>query len=244
MKILTCNVSDASAAKLRDVIVKITGQHFFVTKDPSMIKKRPFVRYGCGHGVNIKDTEYNSARFINLCIDKLAFANLLRKNKIYAPQFNSSGVPSKFPVLIRQSLQAHGGKGIIICRDRTEFDSNWREGYYHWTPFIKTDFEIRAYVCGDRVIKVFDKVVNKFKEKDLPIRSNYDFVDRDLSFYPKVQKLVSKIANFLPGQFYSLDMAWDAERGDYFIFEGNSGSWMSPSTAEATGAYLVKTMKL
>lgn len=243
MKILTSNVSDTSAKKLRDAIVKITGNHFFVTKDPRMITKGPFIRYGCGYDVAIKDTDFNSAAFINLCISKMHFSKFLKKAGFHVPIFyKNNTLPKKFPVLIRQSLERHAGQGIVICRNQQEFDANWHSCYY-WTPFIKTDFEIRAYVCGDKVVKIFDKVAKK-PEKDLPIRSNYDFVDRNMDFYPKVQKLISKISNVLPGHIYSLDMAWDAAKGEYFIFEGNSGSWMSPSTAEVTAKYLVNAMKL
>lgn len=244
MKILTCNVSDASAKKLADNIALLTGKPASITLDPDDIDNSKFVRYGCGYYVGVKDTNYNSASFINTCIDKLAFSKLLGANKFYTPIFYRNQAPKEkdFPVLIRKRLDGHKGQGIVICRNSAEFQRYYNP-FYYWTPFIKTQFEIRAYVCGDKAIKIFDKVALT-KEKDLPIRSNYDFVDRKLSYYPKVQKIVSRLATKIPGKIYSLDMAWDANKGDYIIFEGNSGSWMSPSTAKATAEYLVREMKL
>lgn len=244
MKVLTCNVSDTSAKKLADNIALLTGKPASITLDPYDIDNSKFVRYGCGYNVGVRDTQYNSANFINTCISKLAFSNLLSKNKFYTPIFYRNQMPKQFPVLIRKRLDGHAGNGIIICRNAAEFCDKYQSNYY-WTPFIKTEFEIRAYVCGDKVIKIFDKVImDEKKESDLPIRSKYDFVDRKLSFYPKVQKIVSKLSNVISGKIYSLDMAWDANKGDYIIFEGNSGSWMSPKTAMATAEYLVREMKL
>lgn len=245
MKILTCNASIESAMRLRDKIVALTGEHFWVTKDSSTITKGPFVRYGSSAEVGIRDTQFNSARFIDLCVDKRAFCDLLRKNGFYTPEFHFNGEPNRFPVLIRHTLYGCDAQGIVTCRNINEFRNNWRYGSC-WTPFVKTEFEVRAHVLGGKLVKIFKKERVK-PEKDLPIRNvghGYAFCLKDEKHYPKLVNAVNRLGKILDGRMYSLDVGWDKENGRYFFFEANSGSSLNDKSAEMYAQYIVKEMKL
>lgn len=254
MKILTHNSCIVSARLLRDALVKIIGKPILITKNPLRIKG-PFIRYGNALPTNIKDTNYNSAEFIRLVSNKANFSMLMKENDIYSPIYFNKEKPKNFPVLIRKTLTSLGGYGIVVCPSLAVFEANWKNTYV-WTPFVKTQFELRVHVLGNKVVKILKKRFigvdgeedgDEIKEPNLPIRNlnkGYHYQSRELLPYQKVMDLVEKLSPILNGKFYTLDIGWDSENKKYFVFEANSGSGLNTQTVELYADYLAREFML
>jgi len=239
MKILTYESSIESATLLRDKIQDITGKRITVTQNPDNING-PFIRYGCSFNVGVPDSKHNSRDFIRLVANKFNFSRLIGANGFHTPKFTQNVTRVTFPCLIRHTLQSYDGRGIVICKNRAEFIKNWQEGSY-WTPFVKTNFELRVHVLGGKVRKIYKKVREE-AEDEFPIRNlrlGYRYSIRDVEAYPKIKTLVKKLQPLVNGSFYTLDVGWDAKTKQYFVFEANSGSGLSERTAEMYADYLV-----
>ena len=250
MKILTTNTSIESAMLLRDAIVDITGKHFLVTKDPSTVDS-DFVRYGTTAYVNPKFKCINSPEFIRFCVNKENWARLAQRKGFFGPEFHTMSEPTTYPVLIRTTLTSYGGRGIIMCKNRKDFIKHWGFGC-HWTPFVKTSYELRAHVVGGKIARLFKKEYAGYKpEAALPIRNldngyHFALVSDPESMNPGLVELLKSIHAALPkgADIYSVDAAWCPEQKKYFIFELNSGSGINGNTARIYANYIVKKLKL
>ncbi len=252
MKILTHRSCIVSAKLLRDSLMDITGRQIRVTTNPARITG-PFIRYGSAAPVTVPDTQFNSRAFVQLASNKSAFSRLLREHDIPTPVFHQTTRPSAYPVLIRTTLNSSGGRGIIVCPNATTFDAQWDPSYV-WTPFIKTQFELRVHVLGGEVVKVFKKrfvgvggadEAAELAEPALPIRNldkGYHYSARELDTYPKVHTLVAALNPIIGGRFYTLDIGWDHVKKHYLVFEANSGSGLNTQTVELYADYLARAI--
>lgn len=245
MKILTHKSCGPSAKLLRDQIEELTNRSILVTFNADRIKG-PFIRYGNAVAVKGADTAFNSAAFIKSVADKGVFSNLMKAHGVYSPIYRID-TPKDYPILIRKTLTGQGGYGIVVCKDAAAFAANWSDDYV-WTPFVRTQFELRVHVLGGQVSKIFKKECIDGEEGDLPIRNldaGYHFAVKDAEVYPKVQALVDSVHKVLKGgAFYTLDIGWDKAAKKYLVFEANSGSGLNTQTAALYADYLVREMYL
>lgn len=247
-KILSCKMCIDSAIKLRNAIGEQTGKHFVVSKQADLIDKEGcLIRYGNGRELKpgIPDTEYNPSKFIGLSSNKYFFSELMKKMNIPSPEFFMEGEPGRFPVLIRETLTGSGGEGIIPVKTLEEFHLAFNPGHDWWTPYVKTQYEVRAYVIGGQITDVFYKVPFKNQEQDeIRIRSEYHFSHAVIGErFKKLKHISGQIYEELGGKFFSLDAGWNIERG-YVVFESNTGSWMNNSIASKLAKYLVAELKI
>ncbi len=254
MKILTHRSCIVSARLLRDHLSDIIGRVIHVTTNPVRIRG-PFIRYGSASDVGVPDTQFNSQAFVRLVSNKSAFSRLLGDNQVPTPMFHRTTLPiaNQYPVLIRKTLNASGGRGIVICPDVATFNQHWNAAYV-WTPFVKTQFELRVHVLGGKVVKVFKKrfvgvggaeEADELIEPKLPIRNldkGYHYSARELDTYPKIHDLVKKLDPIIKGRFYTLDVGWDKVKKQYFVFEANSGSGLNTQTVELYADYLARAV--
>lgn len=230
--ILSSRACLPSSRLLRDFIQTKYKERIRVTLFPNKIKGNLLFSYGKCHNSN----PLNSSRFVDLCANKLRFSNLLLKNGFYTPEFISNRVPKddEYPVLIRKTLTGFGGAGIVVCNNSVEFNNNWRSSYY-WVRYLYTEFELRVHVFDGTIIKIFKKQCSEGEESSLPIRNvnhGYHFSVRDIAKYAKVQELVSKLTPIINGVHYGLDLGYDTNRKEYFIFECNTGCGLNTETAQ------------
>lgn len=250
MKILTHRSCIVSAKLLRDSLQDLLGRRIRVTTNAARIRG-PFVRYGCADDVRVPDTSFNSQAFVRLASNKSAFSRLLKEHEVPTPIFYRETKPEVYPVLIRKTLNSSGGRGIVVCPDAATFAAHWSDAYV-WTPFIKTQFELRVHVLGGKVVKVFKKRFvgvggaeegEELREPALPIRNldkGYHYSARDIDTYPKVIDLVNDLDPLLGGRFYTLDLGWDKVNKRYIAFEANSGSGLNTQTVELYADYLAR----
>lgn len=254
MKILTHRSCIVSAKLLRDALTPLLGlrRPIRVTTNAARVRG-PFIRYGSAAPVAGPDTQFNSQAFVSLASNKAAFSHLLRENDIPTPVFHRTTRPTQYPVLIRKTLNASGGRGIVVCPDKATFDQHWDDAYV-WTPFVKTQFELRVHVLGGKVVKVLKKRYvgtdgveegEELTEPALPIRNldkGYHYSARELTTYPKVHTLVAALDPIIKGRFYTLDIGWDKVKQRYFVFEANSGSGLNTQTVELYADYLARAI--
>ncbi len=243
MKIISTNShSFPSARILRDKIFELTGIKFILVKSGNLIKK-PDIRFGDSFNKFDDDTKYNSPEFISLCANKYKFSKLLLENDLYTPEFRKDK-PDIFPLLIRTNLFLSGGRGIIICKNEDEFSSEWNPSYW-WTPFIRTNFEIRAHVLGREVKRIFRKSLEN--ENEYPIRNNAicHFSLTNIEKYPKLNETINSLNNILGVEnFYALDIGWDSNNKKYFIFEANTAPGLNDNTAQVYAEFLCRQLNL
>jgi len=225
-----------SARILRDSIYNLTGKRLIVTSREDHIKDtdRIVIRYGNSSRHSVLDTELNSPKFINIVASKFNTANLLLANNIYTPKYEKSLTNLIFPCLIRKTLSGMGGKGIVYCADRETFDENYSNQYY-WTQYVYTDFELRVHVFNGLILRLF----RKEPLTDNPIRNNDSchFSLRNPENYVKLFPIIEKLndiftSNGIRRYFYALDVGWDSNKKEYFIFELNSAPGINENTAD------------
>lgn len=252
INILCNSFSFPSGRILKELILNSTGEKVRLTSRPERLehlKTFPSVRYGNSFGNFNKDTSLNSKDFIRLCSSKLSFSNLLSENNLYTPAYTKSLdtlTDDIFPVLIRQSLSLSGGRGIILCKNREEFNANNRHNY--WTKYIPTEFELRVHIIGGKIARIFRKDLEE--EAEFPIRNNQTchFALKESEKYPKLVDVVNNLNNVFNSNnlnfgFYALDVGWDKSKKQYFIFEANSAPGLNEHTAELYANFIVENLK-
>jgi hypothetical protein len=240
---------------LRDAISDRTGRKILVTKHTDPGGETEFImRYGNPSYVP-SERIYNSAAvlghntpsIIHLCSNKMAFSNLMEKSGILSPVFHSTGKPLSYPALIRTTLVSYGGKGIIPVNNETEFDLNWKPGYF-WTEFYNLKYEYRVHMLGGQIGRIFKKVKEDGTEDtEYPIRNvnnGYHFSLQNASnfIHEQVTPLVSRIFNVLPASYCALDIGYVEETDQYVVLEGNSGPGLTRKTAAVYADYLTKVL--
>jgi len=224
---------------------EISGQKIRLTTKPERLTKVD-VRYGNSFGKFDKDTLLNSPEFISCCSNKLAFSQLLLSNGFYTPEYHKLKQDLEFPALIRETLTGSGGKGIILCKDLDEFNNNWVRGF--WTKYITTAFELRVHVLNGNIARIFRK--DEREPSEFPIRNNASchFSLKDVEKYPKLSNLISNLNGLFNEKmmtgFYALDIGWDSNKKEYFIFEANSAPGLNEHTANLYAEFLLNNMEV
>jgi glutathione synthase/RimK-type ligase-like ATP-grasp enzyme len=242
IKILTSKSSIVSARLLKNELQNLVNHRVLLTQKAEKIFSSKFIRYGNSDPVNVVDTQYNSANFIRLSSNKAAFSIKMMENNIYSPIYNKANpTDNDFPLLIRKTLTSYGGRGIVVCRNREEFNNNWNNAYV-WTKFIKTEFELRVHVIDGQVVRIFKKTpINE--EQEYPIRNmdrGYHYSLRANEKYQKVIDLVNVLNPILNGKFFTLDIGWDSVKKKYLVFEINSGSGLNENTVKLYANFLAQ----
>jgi hypothetical protein len=238
--LLVSKTSIPSAKILRDALEGVSGVRLAVTCHEDA-KGDFLIRYGNSSPIPNQSPEHNSMEFIRTISNKLGFSRLMKENGIFSPEYYSSGQPTSFPIVIRQCMNSFGGKGIVIVNNKEEFDKAWRNGF-HWTPFVAMTKEYRVHVLGGEMKKIFVK--KKEGESPTPIRNlenGYHFAIKAIDSgagYKKLGNLVEKLASFIPGSFYALDIGWCNTKEEYFVLEANSAPGLNENTAHTYAEYL------
>jgi glutathione synthase/RimK-type ligase-like ATP-grasp enzyme len=245
IKILT-STSLPSAKILALELQSLVNERVLVTTHPERIKvNTKMIRYGNSDFPSLAGDIYlNSANFIQLCSNKRTLSNLLNEygffTPLFFPHFNR---PESFPVIVRDSLSTFGGRGIHVCNNINEFNQHNAT----WTPFIKTQFELRVHILGGEVKRIFKKEYDLDEpESEYPIRNlsnGYHFSLKELEHYPKVIDLFSKISEVEEignENYYAADIGWDSNKKEYFIFEFNSAPGLNDNTAKVYAEFLAE----
>jgi len=237
ISVLAYKTSHISSKLLRDELQEILKEKIGLTRFPEKIRGK-VIRYGNSSPINVEDYNLNSPEFIKLCSNKLLFSRLMNENEIYTPIYRKDR-DLTFPLLVRTNLSLSRGRGISIIKDEDEFNNIWKDNFY-WTPYIFTQFELRVHILGGEIKKIFKKIpINDLGE--LPLRNNEfcHFSLKDSKHYPKLKELVGKFSSLFGENFYcALDIGWDANKKDYFIFEANSAPGLNANTVKLYAEFI------
>src|ERR1035437_1992177 len=150
------------AKMLRDCIESKTSVHYILSnRGPSTIN----------YGNSEVESNMNSPEFIKLCVNKLAFSQLMSSNDIPSPEF-FRGVPTTFPCLIREQIGGFSGHGSHTFQTKEEYDPANLNPNFIWSPWVRCVSEYRVHVLGGNFVKCFKKVPTH-EEDILPIRNSY-----------------------------------------------------------------------
>ncbi len=246
--ILTARSSIPSCKAIRDAIETITGKKYNITTNPTKVTGKVIYRYGNLGRIPGEETNFNSPEFIHIANDKLRFSEFCSENNIYSPHYFRNDLPESYPVMIRKTLTGWGGRGIVICRSEQEFLENNGLSYY-WTPFVKTQFEIRVHLFDNQVNRIYKKVLEEGTEEEFPIRNShhYHFSLVETEKYPKVAELCKRLGDTfieMGGHFSGVDLGYDKERKEYFVFEVNSAPGLNSVNAEEYARFFVDKLGL
>lgn len=243
MKIITYSKKSSTTARLlRDKLQELLGERILLSNRQGR-NREVVINYGSGeHWITC---QHNSPEFVSLCTGKYTFSNLLRENGFYVPDFRR-GVPTSYPAVIRESLVECGARGLHVARNEKEYNEGNFSTNFWWTPYVRTRSEFRVHVINGEPVKVSKKLYKQqdAEESDLPIRSHlrgYYFKlieDEKWRSWEKMVELVHKLSSVLTGTFYGLDLGFDAEKQDYFIFEANSAPGLIDTTANIYAQHL------
>ena len=266
IKILASKASMDSAMKFRDALIDtinvglkkakqplLKEKAFLVTDDTGTCRgKTVLLRYGCAYGTLEKEPRWGNKNFSAICINKLLTADLLGKY-CKVPTFHGGGYPEAYPVIIRQTLTGSQSEGLVVVKNREEFRSAWRDGYY-WTPFIEHNAEIRvnvAFLKEGAKVRIYKKVPRTENGEDVFIagrngEDNTHWVLKDAEDYPKVFVILNKIAPAIMkagGVFVGIDMIYSPKQKNYVVLEMNSGPWLTQSTAKWLAEIFIQDTK-
>ncbi len=250
MKIYSASGSYPTANSIRNEIERLIGKRYLITTRPD-VKSDILFRYGSNFPTKGNDPNFNSVDFIEICRDKLKFSKFCKENNIYSPIYHKmEELPENFPIIIRTTLTGFQGRGIIPINSIEEYQKNMRSSFW-WTDFVKTDFEIRVHLFDDRIEKIYKKVKDG-EESQFPIRNienNYHFANKSdsLDKYQKLIPICQNIGNLfknLGGHFSALDIGYDIEKHNYFVFEANSAPGLNSLSVTDYANYFISSLGL
>ncbi len=255
LKILASKTSMDSAMLLRDSIEEILGlkaKTIKVSKESTSCEgDTVLLRYGAGYGSLQKEPEWSSKAFFKTCINKQAFSETFR-NDFLVPVFENEDLPTKYPVLIRETLEGTQSKGINVVHNAKEFLKHWTPGFF-WTEFFKAQFELRVYLAlsdKDYTMRIYKKVPREQGDSDDEFiagengEDNTSWSLRNPADYPKVTAIVEKMLPKLykmGGRFTGLDMIYVPEKKNYVTLEMNSGPWLTKKTSVWLADFFLRT---
>ena len=225
-----------ATSDLRDTIQEISGERILITHRPA--GRDIILRVGAADITGARwFSKVNSNQLVNLCQNKVRFVNSLPENT-YSVKFTKGHHPteSQYPVIIRTTVTSFGGRGIVVARNRQEFD-NANGISYWWSPFIQFEAEYRFHVLGGKLIKAMKKLyIGEGPEKEFPIRSHkrcYKFAMRYVTpeRYNEVKVELSKFWEMhnIGHGYFGLDCGY--YQGHYYWIEGNSAPGFGGNSA-------------
>lgn len=187
----------------------------------------PIIRWGNPAFEFNGDTPFNSPNHIRTAANKRAFSNTLHAANIPVIRFNT-GVPEKWPVVVRKTLSGKGGEGIVVCQNYEEWRPYQAFAWSYWHNF---KFELGVHIFNDKIIKIFKKVKqDNLPEDGFPIRNlsrGYRYVRVDPNTYPKLIPFVQEFHKAFPIGFGRADIGWDEDGKLYRHIEFNSAPGVS-----------------
>lgn len=199
----------------------------------------PAIRWGNSDGrYHFGDTTHNRSEIISIASNKLRFSNAMVQLGIPHVEI-LSGIPQKYPVVVRHNLSAARGIGIEVV---TEYKEMFHSNVY-WSYWRNFSIEFGVHILDGKIIKVFKKVAEEEHiyqgmdaseiefEKSYPIRNasrGYGFLRVDIAKYPKLVPTVQNFCDKFGMSFGRIDIGWDADERRYVIIEANS----APGIAE------------
>ena len=202
----------------------------------------PVIRWGNSDGEFNEDTLWNMPEIIHICANKLSFSKVMTILEIPHVEIRT-GVPERFPVVVRRTLSGMRGQGIEILE--SEPGILWMEQHptICWSYWRDFSFELGVHIFNGEPVRTFKKVFRLEEadedsdldyvenEPEFPIRNSqkgYGFRLVNIEKYPKLNPLLKLFCDKFGLKFGRLDIGWNHAEKKYEIIEANS----APGLAE------------
>jgi hypothetical protein len=244
MFIYTTKTMFPSAKALANSLSAKLGRKVYVTTNPdtSLYYRHGLIRWG--NGSAIKHAEDIPSLYIRASANKLLFSTKMIEFGVPVVQIQS-GIPERFPVVIRRTLTGYGGAGIELCTSFEDFLLDYYEEPIHWSYYRVFHPELGVHIFNGKIIKLFKKVwKGEGAEPAYPIRNasrGYHFQRVELENFPSLIPFVENFYSKFPIMFGRLDIGWDYDEKTYRVIEMNTAPGLvnNPDTLEAyTNAFL------
>ena len=234
MKIILSNPKLINSARqLRDYLNDITLTEFTVTTPD---KLNPLNNVDISWGIKKK-------------YDRIGLSTVLLMEGIPSVDYNLgsplNGLPIKYPLVIRTTLNENQGKGITIAEN---FEQWFPYKDYYWSNWINFEFELGVHVINGEIVRVFKKICQD-DEREFPIRNvgnNYKFSLRNIEKYKTLPDFIDKLHKVLEFEICRYDIGWDKENKRYVCIEANTAPSLSNNfrTLEVYGNYYIDKLNL
>ena len=226
MYILTLPHLKKSAKLIAKNLSDRTGKRIEVHVSPQLAA--PLIRWGSVANSYEQDTKLNSRKSIRFSGSKLACSNLLSTTDLKYVEIQS-GIPERYPVVVRTTLTGMGGAGIIVARDEREFQP-YKDEY--WSYYHNFSYEVGAHMLGGQLVKLFKKTWNRSEDEPrYPIRNlerGYGF--RKVGFssqFSALKDYISSLYDVLGIEMGRADIGWDSVDRCYRLIEMNTAPGLS-----------------
>ena len=203
----------------------------------------PLIRWGNPSFTFSKDTPYNNPDHIRTTSNKKMLSSLLHEKDIPTIRFHT-GVPERFPIVVRKTLLGKGGEGIVVCHDYDDFKNHFSQ--YAWSYWHRFPIELGVHIFEGKILKLFKKVRSDgLPEEAFPIRNlarGYHYVRVDPANFTKLIPATMSYYQAFPIKFGRADVGWDDESKCYRIIEMNSAPAVS-SNPDTLDMYVKSLMR-
>lgn len=186
-------------------------------------RKAPLIRWGNSDGDYEDDTQLNVAELIGYSAHKLRFSTAMKEAGIPHLEIKT-GIPERFPVVVRQTLTGSRGIGIVVCQDLYEFNNTPSNRY--WSYWVNFSSEFGVHMLGGEIKKVMRKVWGGENDREeFPIRNSgrgYAFHRTNLENKGKLVEFMKRVYEQFPLEFGRWDIGWDSSNKRYVVIEANS----------------------
>lgn len=258
--ILCAKIVKKGVIRLREEIYRRTGVKLLVTSNASAFKEGSILhfRYGTTAPLpyNLRHLEsgrgtIEGVRFLK---DKRKVAQAALDFGLHAPEFVQGFFPNQedYPIIVRETLDSFGGKGMHVVQDVYEFLPAWR-GNYWWCPVIPSIREFRFHIAKSaldgkiEIIRVMEKKPKIEEAKDMIIKhvKNFKYSRRYKPYekYPEWCEQIHGLAEVMPGWLYSLDVGVTPDN-ELIIFEANTASGIDNGCAKDYAQFIIKELGL
>lgn len=243
--ILTRKKLFPTAFALKEFFLANSGERFFVNTGDVQARhsRMKIFRWGNSDPVNFgTEVDSSASDTIRVSSAKNALSRVLTNSGVACVRFSNSE-PDIYPIVVRRTLSGMGGDGIVVCRNREEYQ---RYVGLHWSPWYKFSFELGVHVLGGSIARVFKKLPPMDSETEqFPIRNasrGYRFSLVSLDKYKKLPSFVDNFLSAFPVKYGRLDVGWDSVNETYRVIEFNSAPGLAENrnTLEAYGQYILE----
>lgn len=207
---------------------------FGITRSQSPLTIPPVIRWGCSSYQYPVDTEFNDPGHILITGNKLRCSNYLDNNNVPTLTFHR-GEPERYPVVIRTLLSASGGKGIVVARNKDEWEPYKSSFYSYYFPM---EAEYRFHILGGELVKAFRKVADEDNREsdEYPIRNlhnGYSFKRVDFNNKIKFDAIdfAKKLYKAFPIMMMGADVGYNSKEGVTVIEINSAPSLNNPTLA-------------
>lgn len=220
------------------ITAKALSDNLNISMSKNIKSYPPLIRWGNSFNMFNNDTDYNNPELIKISSNKLLTYRMLSSHSIPTVEYKL-GIPEYFPILIRTTLTGSKGRGIIIVKDESEYDSSYSNYYY--SKLLNFSNEYRVHVLGGNVVKVMEKIplsgdniIIKNSETCTFKRRNIDIME----YGNKINDIVQQLYSVFPMNLMGLDIG--ICEGNPYIIEINSAPSLNSLTLELYVNYLKK----